>query len=153
MKKIVITYGTFDLFHIGHLNLLKRLKELGDYLIVAVSTDEFNEGKGKKTIVPFSDRIEIVSNVKCVDLAIPEDSWEQKIKDIQKYGVSIFGMGHDWEGKFDELREYCEVIYLPRTSGVSSSDMKRLLQVLDRSHIKDLKHALDLISSIVDRFE
>lgn len=153
MSRVVITYGTFDLFHIGHLNLLKRLKELGDYLIVAVSTDEFNAGKGKQTIVPFADRIEIVKNIKCVDLAIPEKSWDQKVTDCEKYGVSVFGMGHDWEGKFDELKQYCEVVYLPRTNGVSSTDMKRLLQVLDRSHVKDLKHALDLISSIVDRFE
>lgn len=153
MRKVVITYGTFDLFHIGHLNLLKRLKELGDYLIVAVSTDEFNAAKGKQTIVPFADRIEIVKNIKFVDLAIPESSWDQKARDCEKYGVSVFGMGHDWEGKFDELKQHCEVVYLPRTNGVSSTDMKRLLQVLDRSHVKDLKHALDLISSIVDRFE
>ena len=153
MRKVVITYGTFDLFHIGHLNLLKRLIELGDYLIVAVSTDEFNAAKGKQTIVPFADRIEIVKNIKFVDLAIPESSWDQKARDCEKYGVSVFGMGHDWEGKFDELKQYCEVVYLPRTNGVSSTDMKRLLQVLDRSHVKDLKHALDLISSIVDRFE
>lgn len=153
MSKVIITYGTFDLFHIGHLNLLKRLKELGDYLIVAVSTDEFNASKGKQTIVPFSDRIEIVKNIKHVDLAIPESSWSQKVSDCEKYGVSVFGMGHDWEGKFDELKECCEVVYLPRTDGVSSTEMKRLLQVLDRSHIEDLKHALDLISSIVGRFE
>lgn len=153
MRKVVITYGTFDLFHIGHLNLLKRLKELGDYLIVAVSTDEFNAAKGKQTIVPFADRIEIVKNIKFVDLAIPESSWDQKARDCEKYGVSVFGMGHDWEGKFDELKQYCEVVYLPRTNGVSSTDMKRLLQVLDRTHISDLKKALDIISSIVDRFD
>lgn len=153
MKKTVITYGTFDLFHIGHVNLLNRLKQLGDYLIVAVSTDEFNSKKGKQTIVPFKDRMEIVRNMKCVDLVIPENSWDQKENDIAKYNVSVFGMGHDWQGKFDELRSLCEVIYLPRTDGISSTDMKRLLQVLDRSHIKDLKHALDLISSIVERFD
>lgn len=153
MKKVIITYGTFDLFHAGHLNLLKRLKELGDYLIVAVSTDDFNSGKGKKTIVPFKDRIEIVRNIKCVDLAIPEESWDQKAKDCEIYGVSIFGMGDDWQGKFDDLKGLCEVIYLPRTAGVSSTEMKRFLQVLDRSHVQDLKHALDIISSIVDRFE
>lgn len=153
MKKIVITYGTFDLFHIGHLNLLKRLKELGDYLIVAVSTDEFNAEKNKQTIVPFSDRIEIVRSVRYVDLAIPETDWAQKPKDIKHYGVSTFGMGHDWEGKFDELNQFCEVIYLPRTPNISSTDVKKLLKILDRSHVADLKQALDLISSIVDRFE
>lgn len=153
MNKIVITYGTFDLFHIGHLNLLKRLKELGDYLIVAVSTDEFNAGKDKQTIVPFSDRIEIVRNIKYVDMAIPEVSWAQKVSDIKQYGVSTFGMGHDWKGKFDELKDHCEVVYLPRTPNISSTDVKKLLKVLDRSHVADLKQALDLISSIVGRFE
>lgn len=153
MKKTVITYGTFDLFHIGHVNLLNRLKKLGDKLIVAVSTDDFNNKKGKQTIIPFKDRMEIVRNMKCVDLVIPEVSWDQKPKDIKKYNVSVFGMGHDWEGKFDELRTLCEVIYLPRTDGISSTDMKQLLHALDRSHIKDLKQALDLISTIVERFD
>ncbi len=152
-KKIVLTYGTFDLFHIGHLNLLRRLKELGDYLIVGVSTDEFNAGKNKQTIIPFEDRIEIVRNIKCVDMAIPEEAWSQKVVDIDEYDVSIFGMGHDWAGKFDELKKLCDVVYLPRTPNVSSTDVKNLLKVLDRSHISDLKQALDIISSIVDRFE
>ena len=153
MKKVVLTYGTFDLFHIGHLNLLNRLRELGDYLIVGVSTDKFNEGKGKKTIVSFEDRIKIVASLKCVDLAIPEESWEQKVDDIKKHGVSVFGMGHDWEGHFDFLKEYCEVVYLPRTEGISSTALKKTLQALDKSHVDDLKKALDLISSIVERFD
>ncbi|WXL27256.1 adenylyltransferase/cytidyltransferase family protein [Ectopseudomonas mendocina] len=153
MRKVVLTYGTFDLFHIGHLNLLNRLRELGDFLIVGVSTDAFNEGKGKKTIVGFEDRLRIVSSLKCVDLAIPEESWDQKISDIKKYGVSIFGMGHDWEGHFDELKSYCEVVYLPRTEGISTTAIKKTLQVIDKTHIDDLKKALDLISSIVDRFD
>lgn len=153
MKKVVLTYGTFDLFHVGHLNLLTRMKSLGDYLVVGVSTDEFNEGKGKKTIIPFADRFEIVKNIKCVDLAIPEQTWDQKIRDIGQYNVSVFGMGGDWEGKFDELKTHCEVVYLPRTDGISSTDLKRLLKVLDRSHVSDLKKALDIISSIVERFE
>lgn len=153
MNKVVLTYGTFDLFHVGHLNLLKRMKALGDYLVVGVSTDEFNEGKGKKTIVPFSDRFEIVRNIKCVDLAISEQAWDQKVQDIKQYNVSVFGMGDDWEGKFDELKAHCEVVYLPRTDGVSSTDLKKLLKVLDRTHVEDLKKALDIISSIVERFE
>lgn len=153
MKRIVLTYGTFDLFHVGHLNILSRLKALGDYLVVGVSTDRFNEGKGKKTIISFEDRIKIVSGLKCVDLAIAEESWEQKISDIKKYNVSIFGMGHDWQGHFDELKEHCEVFYLPRTEGISSTDLKKMLQALDRSHVTDLKKALDLISSIVERFD
>ena len=151
--KVVLTYGTFDLFHIGHLNLLRRLRALGDRLIVGVSTDEFNALKGKKTIIGFEDRIEIVRNLKCVDMAIPEDNWEQKVDDIRRHGVSIFGMGSDWEGRFDELKAHCEVVYLPRTEGVSSTQIKKTLQVLDRSHVQELKQALDLIASIVDRFE
>lgn len=153
MKKIILTYGTFDLFHIGHLNLLQRLKSLGDYLIVGVSTDEFNALKGKKTIIRFEDRLKIVENIKHVDLAIPENTWEQKIQDIKKYDVSIFGMGHDWEGKFDDLKEYCDVVYLPRTQGISSTDIKDTLKVLDKKHINDMKQALDVISNIVSRLD
>lgn len=152
-KRVVLTYGTFDLFHIGHLNLLTRLSELGDYLIVGVSTDEFNKGKGKQTIIPYADRAAIVEGLKVVDEVIPEESWDQKVRDIKAHNVDVFGMGHDWTGKFDDLEEYCEVVYLPRTEGVSSSEIKRLLSVLDRTHVEDLKKALDLISSIVDRFE
>jgi glycerol-3-phosphate cytidylyltransferase len=153
MARVVLTYGTFDLFHIGHLNLLNRLSELGDKLIVAVSTDEFNSGKGKQTIVPFKDRLEIVQNIKCVDLAISETSWDQKVTDIKNYDVDVFGMGNDWEGKFDFLKEHCEVKYLPRTDSISSTDLKKLLKVLDKSHVEDLKTALDLISTIVKTFE
>lgn len=127
MKKKVITYGTFDLFHIGHLNLLRRLKDLGTELVVAVSTDEFNSLKGKKTIIPFEHRVEIVKNIKCVDDVIAENSWEQKIEDIKKYNIDIFAMGDDWEGKFDFLKEYCEVIYLDRTKDISSSSIKSIL--------------------------
>lgn len=153
MKKTIITYGTYDLFHIGHLKLLQRLKNLGDYLIVGVSTDEFNSEKNKKTIIPFKDRIEIVRNISCVDLAIPESTWDQKKHDILKYEVDIFGMGHDWQGKFDELQNYCEVVYLPRTPNISSTDIKKVLKVLDKSHVDDLKKALDTISIIIERFE
>ena len=105
--KTILTYGTFDLFHIGHLRLLQRLSALGDRLIVGVSTDEFNHLKGKKTVVPFADRIEIVRALACVDLAIPETCWEQKVDDIKRHEVSIFGMGNDWAGRFDELKAHC----------------------------------------------
>lgn len=152
-NRVVLTYGTFDLFHVGHLNLLTRLRALGDRLVVGVSTDEFNRGKGKQTIIPYADRAAIVAGLRVVDAVIPEESWDQKVGDIKSHGVDVFGMGHDWEGRFDELREYCEVVYLPRTEGVSSTEIKQLLSVLDRSHVEDLKQALDLISSIVDRFE
>ena len=126
-EKIVLTYGTFDMFHIGHLNLLNRLKNLGSKLIVAVSTDEFNSIKGKKTLIPFEQRALIVQNIKCVDMVISEENWEQKIDDIKKYNVDIFAMGEDWQGKFDFLKDYCEVIYLPRTQNISTTELKKEL--------------------------
>lgn len=126
-EKIVLTYGTFDMFHIGHLNLLNRLKSLGDKLIVAVSTDEFNSIKGKKTLIPFEQRALIVQNIKCVDMVISEKKWEQKIDDIKKYNVDIFAIGDDWQGKFDFLKDYCEVIYLPRTQNISTTELKKEL--------------------------
>ena len=123
MKK-VITYGSFDLFHLGHLRILERAKKLGDYLIVAVSTDEFNAIKGKKNIYPYEHRAQIVGAIKYVDEVIPENTWEQKIDDIKKHHIDIFVMGSDWEGKFDELSAYCQVVYLPRTPDISSTEIK-----------------------------
>lgn len=151
--KTILTYGTFDLFHVGHLHLLTRLRALGDRLVVGVSTDEFNAVKGKKTVIRFEDRLAIVGALKCVDVAFAEENWEQKVDDIRRYRVDAFGMGSDWEGRFDELREHCEVVYLPRTEAVSSTELKRVLKILDREHIRDLKHALDLIASIIERFD
>lgn len=126
-EKTVLTYGTFDMFHIGHLKLLQRLKALGNRLVVAVSTDEFNELKGKKTLIPFEQRALIVENIKCVDMVIAEKNWEQKIEDIKKYNIDIFAMGDDWQGKFDFLKEYCEVVYLPRTQNISTTELKKEL--------------------------
>ncbi|WP_233008769.1 glycerol-3-phosphate cytidylyltransferase [Rheinheimera faecalis] len=127
--KTVLTYGTFDLFHIGHLNLLKRARELGDKLIVAVSTDEFNATKGKTTLMPFEHRVELVRSVRFVDEVIAESNWEQKISDVQQHKVDVFVMGSDWQGKFDFLKPYCEVVYLPRTDNVSSTELKKAIQV------------------------
>lgn len=126
MKK-VLTYGTFDLFHIGHLNLLKCAKELGDYLVVAVSSDQFNAIKGKKCAIPDYERMAIVEAIKYVDEVIPENSWDQKISDVKKYDIDVFVMGDDWRGKFDFLKKYCEVVYLPRTDGISTTQIKREL--------------------------
>ncbi len=109
--KRVITYGTFDLLHVGHINLLRRAKELGDYLLVAISTDEFNAIKNKKAYYSFEDRKQILEAVRYVDEVIPENTWEQKIKDVTENNIDIFVMGHDWEGKFDFLKDYCEVIF------------------------------------------
>ena len=125
----VITYGTFDLFHIGHLNILKRAKEQGDYLIVAVSSDRFNwEEKGKKSQIRDVDRMAIVEAIRYVDEVILEDSWDQKVQDVQNRDIDVFVMGDDWKGKFDFLKEYCEVVYLPRTEGVSSTQIKEELK-------------------------
>ena len=128
MKK-VITYGTFDLFHIGHLYILKRAKALGDYLIVAISSDAFNAIKGKKAYYSDQERMEIVKAIRYVDEVILEESWDQKVRDVQEHQVDVFVMGHDWEGKFDFLKDYCEVVYLPRTEGISSTKIKEDLKV------------------------
>ncbi len=122
----VITYGTFDLLHYGHINLLHRAKELGDYLIVALSTDEFNwNGKQKKCYFSYEKRKQLLEAVRYVDLVIPEESWDQKTTDVQLYKVDTFVMGDDWKGKFDFLKDYCEVVYLPRTPEISSTQIKR----------------------------
>jgi glycerol-3-phosphate cytidylyltransferase len=123
MKK-VITYGTFDLLHYGHINLLKRAKELGEYLIVGLSTDEFNEIKGKKAHFNYNQRKLILESIKYVDEIIPENNWEQKKGDIEKYNIDLFVIGDDWKDKFDFLNEVCEISYLPRTCGVSTTQIK-----------------------------
>lgn len=123
--KRVITYGTFDLLHYGHINLLRRAKQQGDYLIVALSTDEFNwNAKKKKCFFSYEKRKQLLEAVRYVDLVIPEESWDQKINDVQLYHVDTFVMGDDWEGKFDFLKEHCEVIYLSRTPEISTTKIK-----------------------------
>jgi len=153
MSKTILTYGTFDMFHIGHLKLLQRLSLLGDKLIVAVSSDEFNEIKGKKTIIPYAQRAEIVEAIKYVDMVIPENDWQQKVTDIQKYNVDIFAMGHDWEGKFDELKEYCEVVYLPRTEGISTTALKEQLKQISEINIEDINRAFEILQRLKSDFE
>ncbi len=123
MKK-VITYGTFDLFHIGHLNILKRARAQGDYLVVAVSSDAFNAQKGKKAYYSDQDRTAILEAISFVDEVILEESWQQKIEDVKKHDIDVFVMGDDWKGQFDFLDEYCEVVYLPRTDGISTTQIK-----------------------------
>jgi len=124
----VLTYGTFDLLHYGHIEILKRSKALGTKLIVGVSSDDFNKGKGKESILPFVKRKELLESIDYVDVVIPEVNWEQKINDVQKYNVDIFVMGDDWKGKFDFLKKYCEVIYLPRTKSISTTKLKQILK-------------------------
>ena len=126
-EKTILTYGTFDLFHIGHLNLLRKLRRLGTRLIVGVSTDEFNAVKGKRTIIPYEQRAKIVASVKYVDEVFPERNWEQKRADIARFAADVFAMGDDWVGKFDELSDVCEVLYVPRTKDISTTEIKTAL--------------------------
>lgn len=130
MKRI-LTYGTFDLLHYGHIRILKRAKELGDYLVVALSTDEFNATKGKKAYHSYETRKKMLEAIRYVDLVIPENSWEQKIQDIKDYKIDVVVMGDDWAGsdKFEYLKEYCEVKFLERTPGVSTTMIKNDLQL------------------------
>lgn len=130
MKRI-LTYGTYDLLHYGHIRLLKRAKALGDYLIVAISTERFNEIKGKKAYHNYETRKEMLEAVRYVDLVIPEDDWEQKRDDVQKYYVDTVVMGSDWRGheKFESLRDICEVVYLDRTDGISTTQIKKELHL------------------------
>ena len=128
MRK-VITYGTFDLLHYGHINLLRRAKALGDYLIVAVSTDEFNWiEKHKKCYFSYEQRKHLLESIRYVDLVIPEENWDQKVSDVKEFRVDTFVMGNDWEGKFDFLKDHCEVVYLPRTPEISTTQIKQELK-------------------------
>lgn len=131
--KVILTYGTFDLFHVGHLRLLKRLASLGDRLIVACSTDEFNQIKGKSTAIPYAHRIEILEGCRYVDQVIPERTWDQKRDDVVAHNVDLFAMGDDWTGKFDFLGDLCDVLYLPRTENISTTELKALIQSMRRA--------------------
>jgi len=126
--KTVLTYGTFDLLHYGHLEILKRASLLGDKLIVGISTDKFNELKGKKCVLPYKKRKQLLESLDYVDKVIPEDNWGQKETDIKDNNVDIFVMGNDWDGKFDDLNKYCKVIYFPRTKGISTTKLKAILK-------------------------
>ena len=125
MKRI-LTYGTFDLLHYGHINLLRRAKALGDYLVVACSTDEFNLGKGKKCYFSYEERKQLLESIRYVDLVIPEESWEQKANDVREYHIDTVVMGSDWEGseRFEYLKDLCDVVYLPRTPEISTTQTK-----------------------------
>lgn len=148
MTKTVITYGTFDMFHIGHLKLLRRLKTMGDRVIVAVSTDEFNSIKGKKTMIPYDQRAAIVEAIDCVDMVIPEESWEQKLSDVKKYNVDIFAIGEDWKGEFDFLKEHCDVVYLERTKNISTTELKRSLKRFLSISQSDLRKAFEVLEML-----
>ena len=133
MRK-VITYGTYDLLHVGHINLLRRAKALGDYLLVVLSTDEFNAVKHKTAYHSYEDRKLILEAIRYVDEVIPEYNWEQKMSDVVNNQIDVFVMGDDWEGQFDFLKEYCEVVYLPRTEGISTTKIKNDLHLGKTEH-------------------
>lgn len=135
MKK-VITYGTYDLLHRGHINLLKRAKALGDFLVVGLSSDGFNTIKNKKAFYSYEERKLVLEAVRYVDQVIPENDWEQKAQDIMDHEIDVFVMGDDWHGKFDHLKQHCEVVYLPRTDGVSTTQIKAQLRVTESSNIE-----------------
>jgi glycerol-3-phosphate cytidylyltransferase len=147
--KTVITYGTFDLLHVGHIRLLKRLAELGDELIVGISSDQFNELKGKKSFFSYDERAEILESCKYVTKVFPEHNWDQKESDIKKYNADIFAMGDDWKGKFDYLSHLCEVVYLPRTENISTTDIKNKLSKIDNVELEKIESSLHDVISIV----
>ncbi|MFW6094581.1 MAG: adenylyltransferase/cytidyltransferase family protein [Pseudomonadota bacterium] len=138
--KTVITYGTFDLFHVGHVRLLKRLEMLGDRLVVGLSTDEFNEIKGKSVVMPYEQRKEILLACRYVDDVFPEESWDQKEADIRREGADIFAIGDDWAGAFDHLAPLVQVVYVPRTQDISTTEMKTILSALETERLDELKH-------------
>ncbi|WP_343859908.1 adenylyltransferase/cytidyltransferase family protein [Aliiglaciecola litoralis] len=148
-KKTILTYGTFDLFHVGHVRILKRLRSLGDRLVVGVSSDEFNALKGKKSFYSYEERAEILLATEFVDEVFPEHNWEQKEADIERIGANIFGMGSDWEGKFDHLKSKCEVVYLDRTEDVSTTDIKKALSNINQEEIMGLEKSLHSALEIV----
>lgn len=127
--KTVITYGTFDILHVGHINLLKRARALGDRLVVGLSSDKFNQGKHKSSLLNYENRKVVLESIRYVDEVFPEETWDQKAGDIRRFSADIFVMGDDWIGKFDFLREYCEVTYLARTPSISTTDIKQSLDV------------------------
>lgn len=126
---LVLTYGTFDLLHVGHVNLLRRARELGDHLLVGLSSDRFNAIKRKTSTQCYADREAVLRAIRYVDDVFPEDSWEQKATDIQRYGADILVMGSDWTGHFDALARHCQVRYLPRTEDISSSALKARIRL------------------------
>ena len=142
--KRVLTYGTFDLLHFGHIEILRRAKELGDYLIVAVSTDEFNEIKGKKAYHNYETRKKMLEAIRYVDLVKPENDWKQKRNDVIDYKVDVVVMGSDWENNenFECLRDICEVIYLPRTEGISTTKIKKDLGLKEESNSNNSSYIL-----------
>jgi len=136
-ERVVLTYGTFDLFHPGHVQLLRRAREMGNRLIVGLSTDEFNAQKGKRSAMSYQDRKTVLEACRYVDEVFPEESWDQKVPDVERLGADVFVMGDDWLGKFDFIKSSCNVVYLSRTEGISSTEIKASLRILNAHPITE----------------
>ncbi|WP_223669272.1 adenylyltransferase/cytidyltransferase family protein [Kangiella shandongensis] len=140
--KTVITYGTFDLFHVGHVKLLQRLSDMGSKLVVGCSTDSFNQLKGKRTVYPYQQRKLLLESCRYVDKVFPEENWEQKREDIIRESASLFVMGDDWAGKFDSLSDIVEVFYIPRTPDISTTEIKTYLSVRNEEKDQEIRNLL-----------
>lgn len=149
----ILTYGTFDLFHVGHVRILERAAQLGTRLYVGVSSDEFNALKGKRCIMAYENRATIVRAMRCVHEVFPENNWEQKRDDILRLGADVMVMGSDWTGKFDHLSDLCRVEYLPRTDGISTTELKTTLQAFKGDKIQQLQDGLRALQSVVEQLE
>lgn len=149
--KTIITYGTFDLFHVGHVKLLERLKRLGDRLVIGLSTDEFNTQKGKTVVIPYEDRKSVLLACRHVDHVFPEENWEQKRSDILREKADIFAIGDDWIGKFDDLEDIVNVLYLPRTQNISTTDIKAVMSQIEEDKKKEIKNVFSHLSSLVEK--
>ena len=147
----VVTYGTFDLFHIGHVRLLKRLHSLGDRLVVGLSSDEFNTVKGKNVVIPYEDRKEILLSCRYVDDVFQENCWEQKREDLKRESADIFAMGDDWIGKFDDLQDIVKVVYLPRTQDVSTTELKTVISEIQNEKIREVQSLTEHLNALMQK--
>ncbi len=147
----VVTYGTFDLFHIGHVRLLKRLKALGDRLVIGLSSDEFNAVKGKQVIIPYADRREILLSCQYVDDVFQENTWEQKREDLLREKADIFAMGDDWAGKFDDLQDIVKVLYLPRTQDVSTTELKTVIKEINDEKLHEVRNVASHLNDLLNK--
>ena len=154
-EKIIITYGTFDTFHYGHLKILERAKKLGTKLIVGISTDEFNKIKEKQSLISFKERKEIIKSIKFVDEVIDEKNWNQKINDIKKYKVDLLVMGSDWKNskEFNKLKNICKIKFLQRTKNISSTNKRSIFKILNEKSINNLEESLNLLKQIKNNFK
>ena len=150
MATRILTYGTFDLFHVGHVRLLKRLSQLGDEVIVGCSTDEFNAQKGNQTVIPFAQRKECLEACRYVTKVIAEHDWDQKRDDVLRERADIFAMGDDWSGHFDDLQDAVKVIYLPRTENISSTELKGYLSTLQNEKVRVVQELTKRLASCVE---